>query len=252
MRVSIALLFLLVSPGIFGQKFRLNTSIGSSAILWHENLNTVDLGAELSFQKPQQKHKIFAALKAMGNIYGSSVNRGNYTPFSKGIPKIGLTEELEAQYRGGQAEGGIIWNTPQTSKSPTLSPSLSYYTKSIARKISARSSGSIEEEKYSLHGISAGMGLLIPGKTNLSIQVKIMEPFYEKITFYGENREVPYKTKVSGKAPNFIFKVDISRKTYGLGMALEILNFGAADNPKSKSISASQAIIPSTLLTYFF
>lgn len=251
MRISIALLFLLVSPGIFGQKFRLNTSIGSSVILWHENQNTVDLGAELSFQKPQQNHKIFAALKAMGNIYGSSVNRSHYTPFNKGL-QIGLTEELEAQYRGGQAEGGIIWNTPHTSNSIRLSPSLSYYSKSIARKINSISSVYIEEEKYSLHGISAGMGLLIPGKTNLSIQVKIMEPFYEKITFYGENAGVPHKTKVSGKAPNYMFKVDISRKTYGLGMTLEILNFGAANNPKSKSISASQAIIPSTLLTYFF
>ncbi len=96
------------------------------------------------------------------------------------------------------------------------------------------------------------MGLLIPGKTNLSIQIKIMEPFYENITFYGENAGVPHKTKVSGKAPNYMFKVDISGKTYGLGMTLEILNFGAANNPKSKSISASQAIIPSTLLTYYF
>lgn len=252
MRVSIALLFLLVSTGIFGQKFRFNTSIGSSVILWHENQNTIDLGAELSFQKPQQKHKIFAALKAMGNIYGSSVNSSQYIPFNKENPLISPTQELQAQYRGGQAEGGIIWNTPQTSISPTLSPSLSYYTKSIARRISSSTSGYIEEEKYSLHGISAGMGLFIPGKTNLSIQVKIMEPFYEKVTFYGDYVEVPYKTRVSGKAPNFMFKVDISRKTYGLGMALEILNFGAADNPKSKSISASQAIIPSTLLTYYF
>jgi hypothetical protein len=252
MRVSIALLFLLVSTGIFGQKFRLNTSIGSSVILWHENQNTVDLGAELSFQKPQQKHKIFAALKTMGNIYGSNVNRSHYTPFDKENTQIGSTEELQAHYRGGLAEGGIIFNTPQTSNSPKLSPSLSYYSKSIARKISASTSRYIEEEKYSLHGISAGMGLLIPGKTNLNIHVKIMEPFYEKITFYGENVGVPYKTRVSGKAPNFMVKVDISRKTYGLGMTLEILNFGAADNPKSKSISASQAIIPSTLLTYFF
>ncbi len=251
MRISIALFFLLVSPGIFGQKFRLNTSIGSSVILWHENQNTIDLGAELSFQKPQQKHKIFAALKAMGNIYESSINRSHYTPFNKG-PQIGLTEELEAQYRGGQAEGGIIWNTPQISNSIRLSPSLSYYSKSIARKINSISSGYIEEEKHSLHGISAGMGLLIPGKTNLSIQIKIMEPFYENITFYGENAGVPHKTKVSGKAPNYMFKVDISGKTYGLGMTLEILNFGAANNPKSKSISASQAIIPSTLLTYYF
>jgi hypothetical protein len=252
MRVSIALLFLLVSTGIFGQKFRLNTSIGSSVILWHENQNTVDLGAELSFQKPQQKHKFFAALKTMGNIYGSSVNRSHYTPFNKEIPQIGLTEELQAYYRGGQAEGGIIWNTQETSNSPKLSPSLSYYSKSIARKISSSTSGYIEEEKYSLHGISAGLGLLIPGKTKLRIQVKVMEPFYEKITFYGENAEIPYKTRVSGKAPNYMLKLDINRKTYGLGMALEILNFGAADNPKSKSISASQAIIPSTLLTYFF
>ena len=47
-------------------------------------------------------------------------------------------------------------------------------------------------------------------------------------------------------------KIQVVKGKFGWTLNLETLNLGGAENPKSKSIKASQAIIPSTLLTYFF
>jgi hypothetical protein len=63
---------------------------------------------------------------------------------------------------------------------------------------------------------------------------------------------IPYQSLVSNKPLNFKAKIQISKGNYGWTLNLESLNLGDAENPKSKSIEASQAIIPSTLVTYFF
>ena len=253
MRFLGILFFLFVSIGVFGQKFRFNSSIGSSLVSWHENQSTLDLAAGISFQNPGKKHKIFVELKTMGNISGSPVNRSQYVfiepPINPRNQPISPTEELLAQYRGGQAEAGISW----TSKHKiSFIPSLSIYSKSIARKINSSKSEYIEEEKYSLHGISAGIGVLIPGKTSVSLQAKIFEPLYEEVTLYGRYVGVPYQSLVSDKHPNYKLRADINHGHFGLAFNVEVLNLGGAENPNSKSIQASQAIIPSTLLTYFF
>ncbi len=253
MRFIGILIFIFISLGVFGQKFRFNSGIGTSLISWHESQPTLDLAAGITFQNPGKKHKIFVELKTMGNVTGSPINRSQYTfiepPVNPRNQPISPSEELLSQYRGGQAEAGISW----TSKHKiSFIPSLSFYSKSLARKISSAKSEYIEEEKYSLHGISAGIGMFIPGKTSLSLQAKIFEPLYEEVTLYGRYVGVPYQSLVSDKLPNYKLRADLNHGHFGLGLTVEVLNLGGAENPKSKSIQASQAIIPSTLLTYFF
>jgi hypothetical protein len=63
---------------------------------------------------------------------------------------------------------------------------------------------------------------------------------------------VPYQSLVSDKLPNYKLRADVNHGQFGLRLIVEVLNLGGAENPNSKSIQASQAIIPSTLLTYFF
>jgi hypothetical protein len=256
MRISIALLFLFVSTGIFGQKFRFNSSIGASHFTWYEKQMTLDFAAEISFQHPDKNHRTFISLKTIGNIMSSSVDRSKYDfiepPLTNGNQPLSPTEVLNSAYRGGEAEIGLQWNTSPKVKHTRWMPSLSIYSKSIGRKISSGRAEYIEEEKYSLHGLSAGLGLYIPGKTNVLIQAKIFEPFYREVTLYGRYIGVPFQSLISENKLNYKAKVDFTRGKFGIGFNLEVLNLGEVDNPKSKSISASQAIIPSTLLTYFF
>lgn len=186
----------------------------------------------------------------------SPVDRTTYQfiepPMNSGNQPLSSTESLHSAYRGGEAEVGLQWNTSPTLHRTRWIPSLSIYSKSIARKISSGKAEYIEEEKYSLHGISAGMGLYIPGKTNVFIQAKIFDPLYREITLYGRYIGVPFQSLISGNTLNYKAKIDFSRGKFGVGFNVEILNLGSAENSNSKSISASQAIIPSTLVTYFF
>jgi len=256
MRISLVLLFFLISTGILGQKFRFNSSVGTSIISWHESQATLDFAANLSFQNPEKNHKVFVDLKTMGNISGSPINRSQYTfiepPVNSYNQPLSAEEVLHSNYRGGQAEAGLMWNSRLNKNKVSILPSLSFYSKSIARKISSAKSEYIEEEKYSLHGISAGLGLQLSGKTTTTIQAKIFEPLYEEVTLYGRYVGVPYQSLVSEKNPNYKIEVEFQRHKFGLKFTCEFLNLGGAENKNSKSIQSSNAIIPSTLFTYFF
>ena len=217
---------------------------------------TIDLAAEISFQNPEKNNKKFIALKTMGNVYGTSIDRSTYTfiepPINNFNQPIQPTEVLQAKYRGAEAEAGVVWNTNKNKKQIHLSPILSFYSRSLARKISSLKSEYIEEEKYSLHGISGGMGLVFPGKTTIHLQAQVFKPIYNQVTLYGRYIGIPFQSLVSDKSLNFKAKIQISKGNYGWTLNLESLNLAGAENPKSKSIEASQAIIPSTLFTYFF
>lgn len=256
MRFRLLLLFLVITFVGFGQKFRFNSSVGTSLVSWHEQQMTLDFAAEISFQNPEKNHKTFIALKTMGNLTGTAIDRQTYTfiepPMNNFNQPIQPNEVLQAGYRGGEAEAGVIWNTHKNKKQVHLTPLLSFYSRSLARKISSLRSEYIEEEKYSLHGISAGAGLIIPGKTAVTIQAQVFEPLYEEVTLYGRYVGVPYQSLVSEKLLNFKAKIQLSKGNFGWAINVESLNLGGAENPNSKSIKASQAIIPSTLLTYFF
>lgn len=256
MRFRISLVFLVITFVSFGQKFRFNSSVGTSLISWHEQQMTLDFAAEITFQNPEKNHKTFIALKTMGNLTGSAIDRSNYTfiepPMNNFNQPIQPNEVLQSSYRGGEAEVGLLWNTNKRKTTVHLTPILSLYSKSIARKISSLRSEYIEEEKYSLHGVSGGLGLVIPGKTSVHIQAQVFEPLYEEVTLYGRYVGVPFQSLVSDKHLNFKAKIQVVKGNFGWTLNLETLNLGGAENPKSKSIKASQAIIPSTLFTYFF
>jgi hypothetical protein len=100
--------------------------------------------------------------------------------------------------------------------------------------------------------MSGGLGLVIPGKTTIHIQAQVFEPLYEEVTLYGRYVGVPYQSLVSDKHLNFKAKIQVIKGKFGWTLNLETLNLGGAENQKSKSTKASQAIIPSTLFTYFF
>ena len=256
MRFRLVLLFFTITFVGFGQKFRFNSGVGSSLVSWHEQQMTLDFGAEITFQNPEKNRKTFISLKTMGNLTGTAIDRSTYTfiepPINNYNQPIQPNEVLQAGYRGGEAEVGLVWNTHKSKKLIHLTPLLSFYSRSIARKISSMRSEYIEEEKYSLHGLSGGVGLIIPGKTTVNIQAQVFEPFYEEVTLYGRYVGVPYQSLVSDKLLNFKAKIQLAKGNFGWAFNLESLNLGGAENPKSKSIIASQAIIPSTLLTYFF
>lgn len=255
MRFRTILLFLAISYLSFGQKFRFNSSVGTSYISWYEKQMTMDLAVEISFQNPEKNHKKFIALKTMGNISGTSIDRGRYTfiepPINNFNQPIQPTDILQSRYRGAEAEAGLIWNT-KSYKAIRYTPILSLYSRSLARKISSLKSEYIEEEKYSLHGISGGMGLVFPGKTTIHLQAQVFQPLYDQVILYGRYIGIPYESLVSDKPLNFKAKIQLSKGNFGWTLNLESLNLGGAENPKSKSIEASQAIIPSTLFTYFF
>mgnify|MGYP000005525242 FL=1 len=252
---NLLFLYILFSGSIAkAQLFRLEAGLGATQISWLESQATTDLNVQLSIQKKQSKHKIFVALKAFGNTQRSNVDRSKYTyiePRNSNSSTISPNEELYSNYRGSEAEVGFLWNQ-KTSILPHFYPILSLYSKSIARKISSKNSNYIEEEKYRLHGINAGIGLIIPGKIVTTIQGQIFEPIMRDITLYGNYVGVPYSsTKFTN---DFCYKGKIGFKKAKVGALLtyEILNLGAAENKNSKSILATQANNLSFSLQYEF
>ena len=257
MRYVKNLLFLLIlfsGPLVQAQLFRLEAGVGATQISWLESQATTDLNVQLSIQKKQSKRKFFVSLKAFGNIQRSNVDRSKYTfiePSNSYSTKINSNEELYSNYRGSEAEVGFLWNQ-KTSILPHFYPILSLYSKSIARKISSKNSNYIEEEKYSLHGINAGIGLIIPGKIVTTFQGQIFEPILRDITLYGNYVGVPYSSTKFTNDLCFKGKIGFKKAKIGALIAYEILNLGAAENKNSKSILASQANSLSISFLYEF
>jgi hypothetical protein len=253
MRITLVLFtYLFISLTSFGQKIRFASSIGTSFIHWHEKQATIDFGAQITFQNPGKKHLFYAKLNTLGNITASPVDRQTFTfvepPTMPNNMPLSATEPLSALYRGGQAEVGFQW--PMKSG---FSPLLAIYSKSLARKITSDQSQYIEEEKYALHGISVGLNYEWKGKTStINLQGQVFEPIYRDITLYGRYIGVPYTSMTSDNSISYKTRIDVHFKKYGICVNYEILNFGSAKNPNSKSIDSSQAQLLSTLFTYYF
>ena len=252
---NLIFLFILFSSQIVqAQLFRLEAGIGATQISWLESQATTDLNVQLSIQKKESKHKFFVALKAFGNLHRSGVDRSKYTfiePINTYSTKISPTEELFSIYRGSEAEVGFLWNQ-NTSILPHFYPILSLYSKSLARKISSKNSNYIEEEKYSLHGINAGIGLIIPGKTAITFQGQIFEPILRDVTLYGNYVGVPYSSTKFSNDLCYKGKIGFKKAKIGALLTYEIVNLGAAENKNSKSILATQANTLSFSLQYEF
>lgn len=253
MRFTLSLFtFLLISLSSFGQKIRFASSIGTSLIHWHEKQTTVDLGAQIRYHNPGKKHFFYVKLKTLGNVEASPVDRQTYTfvetPLMPNNMPLSTTEPLSALYRGGEAEVGFQWLLKSG-----FSPILAIYSKSLARKITSNQTQYIEEEKYALHGISVGLNYEWKFKeSTINWQGQLFEPFYRDVTLYGRYIGIPYSSLTTDNSINYKSKLDIQFKKFGIALNYEILNFGSAKNPNSKSIESSQAQLFSTLFTYYF
>lgn len=234
------------------QKIRFASSIGSSRISWYENQSTIDLGAQLSFKLPQKRYEIYAKVKTLGNLQTASVDRTNYAfvepPITQNNTPLSQSAGLFSNYRGGQAQFGVLWHFASG-----LQPIIELYSKSIARKISYDRTQYIEEEKYALHGISLGLQYEAKIKASkLILHGKLFKPLYHNIKVYGKNMGVPIESVKTSNALSFQTGLEVRVKKYGLALQYELLNMGEANMPTSKSIPATEAQFVSSLLTYYF
>lgn len=246
------LLFLLSSSQIsWGQKFKLETSVGTSHIIWYENQQTIDFSTQITFQKPNANKLFFLRLKTYGNTHYSPVDLANYSFIEPQNAPANLND-LESAYRGGEAELGLKWQHKAKKTDPFFYPMVSFYSKSLARRISTPSYKYIEEEKYSLHGITAGFGLKIPGKNDFALSAQIFEPVIREVTLFGRYVGVPFQTLSSENDLSFKSKIEYKRQQIGATFMYELLNLGSSSNPNSKSIPASKVHFLSAYLTYYF
>ena len=252
---TLLILFLAFVPETsHGQLFKLEGGIGTSHYFWHENEFTGDLSIQLNVQKKNSTRKFFIALKAMGNLEKSGIDRKTYVfiqPKNSYSEIINPDDELFATYRGGEAEIGFLWNQGPKSKI-SMYPIASLYSKSLGRRINSIRTSYVEEEKYALHGITAGFGLKIPGKTEKIIQVQVFEPLIHDVTLYGAYVGIPFESLVSDNTMSFKGKCSIRHQKFGFHLNFESLNLGSAKNKSSKSILASQANSLSGAITYEF
>lgn len=248
------LLFLFSSQIVYGQLIRLEAGIGATKFSWLEDELTADLNVQLSIQKKNVSRKFFIELKAFGNTQRSLIDKSSYIyiePLNKNANPLNPNEDLYSNYRGAEAEVGFMWNQKISSK-PIFYPILSIYSKSIARKISSNSTHYVEEEKYSLHGINAGIGLRIPGKIETTFQGQIFEPIIRNITLYGAYIGVPYSTSNSTNDLGFKGRLGLKKDKIGALLTYELLNLGLAENKNSKTILASQVNSISISILYEF
>lgn len=241
------------SPSIFlGQKFKLQTGIGASQIAWYENQPTLDFSAKITFQRPQSSKLFFLQLNTLGNVTNSLVDKKSYTFIVPENYSKEIEGDLYSAYRGGMAELGIQFNQKSNKTKAHISPSFSLYSKSIARKISANKTEYVEEEKISLHGITTGLALEIPGKTPISLEGQLFQPLLGNITLFGRYVGVPYETKSVKNDLSYRVKMNVKYHKFGFCLTYELLNLGGAQNNKSKSIEPSKASFVSTHFSYNF
>lgn len=252
-RLGYLILFLILftCQNSWAQKFKLETSVGSSRILWYEDQQTVDFATQITFQKPNSKKLFFVRLKTYGNTHHSPVDLKTYTFIEPQNAPTNLNN-LESAFRGGEAEIGIKWQHKAKKEEPFFFPMVSIYSKSLARRISTPTYKYIEEEKYSLHGITAGFGLKIPGKNDFAISGQIFEPIIREVTLFGRYVGVPFQTLSTANDLSFKGKIEYKRQQIGATFMYELLNLGSSSNPNSKSIPASSVHFLSGYLTYYF
>lgn len=254
-RLLFSCLFLIgILPSTFGQLFRLEAGVGTSYFSWHEEQMSADLNVQLTIQKKNSNHIFFVALKALGNTVHSEVDRANYTfiePNNKYTNPLGKSEPLYSAYRGGEAEVGFSWNQ-KPHQHTFFYPILSLYSKTIARRINTDKTKYAEEEKQSLHGIKAGVGIMVPGKSNFNLQLQVFEPVLRSVTLFGAYVGIPFETSSTANDLSFKGKMSIRKNKFNFNLSYEILQLGSAENKNSKPIFASTVNTISTSVNYEF
>lgn len=252
-KTTFLFLFITFIPNVFwGQKFKLETGIGASQIAWYEHQTTFDFRTKITFQRPESSQLFFLQINTLGNISSSLVDKSTYTFIVPENYSNNLDGEIYSAYRGGMAELGVQFNQKSGKTKPYVYPLLSLYSKSIARKISANKTEYVEEEKTALHGITGGLGLQIPGKAPITLEGQLFQPLLGNITLFGRYVGIPYETNSQKNDLSYRTRLNIKYNKFGLSFVYELLNLGAAENNRSKSIQTSKASFVSTYLSYYF
>jgi len=240
-----------------GQKFNLRSGVGMSGVFWHENQATVNFSIQLSYQKKNATTRLYGELKTFGNAFDSKVDPTKYefiprSSSSSQYPNTLDITNLSSYYRGGAGEAGIQLHYNKEAKIPFLFPEISLYSISFARKISSEKTQYVEEEKYALHGLSAGAGILIPGKVKVSVKSKLFVPLLTNFTLYGRYVGVPYETSKQEIDLCYRNAAEITYKKFNLVLEYDSYHLGKSENLKSKTISDSYNNIFSVYLNYLF
>ncbi len=247
----IALLFCQFS---FGQKFHLKAGVGMSSLNWYENQVTANFSIHLNYQKPNSPVLFFGELKTLGNTEDSKVNPANYDfipQSSQSYPTLDVNQ-LSSYYRGGSMEIGLQMHQGKKLKNIHISPEISLYSISLARKISTEKTNYVEEEKYALHGLSGGIGFYFPGKIKFNVKSKLFLPLITNFTLYGRYIGVPYET--SNQEIDLCYRnvAEITFKKFNVVLEYDTYLLGKSENLKSKTIPASTNTIASLYLNYLF
>lgn len=253
----ILFLMLLTSCWTVGQKFHLRSGVGMSGVFWHENQATANFAIQLSYQKKSSPFRFYGELKTFGNAFDSKVDPSKYefiphTSSSGQYPNTLDINKLSSYYRGGAGEAGIQFHYKKDEKKPFIFPELSIYSISFARKISSEKTQYVEEEKYALHGLSAGAGIQFPGKVKVSVKSKLFVPLLTNFTLYGRYVGVPYETSNQEIDACYRNSAEITYKKFNLVLEYDSYHLGKSENLKSKTISDSYNNIFSVFLNYLF
>ncbi len=184
----------------WAQKFRFSTSLGTSRLHWGESQQTLNTTAALQFQKPGKPTQLFGQLTMIGNMQRTQLGRENVA------------------FRGGKGEIGLN----QFSKFG-LFASASVYSLTMARKTSASQRDILSDEKFSLHGLRAGLGFQTKGKIKTTLQAKVFQPLMQRTrtTWPGIEettkleRQLGYQALLAFRLPNWALGIDYEQINYG-------------------------------------
>jgi len=258
MKNYLAIFFLIASTFIINaQKFHLRSGVGISSLNWYENQSTANFSFQLTYQKPNSSKLFFSEVKTFGNIANSKVDPAHYEfiPYQmqgQTQPMELDINKLSATYRGGSAEIGVLFNQTRGKSQPFLSPEVSFFSISLARKISTDLTHYVEEEKYALHGLSAGLNLILPGKAKWIFSSKAFLPILTNFTLYGRYIGVPYETSSQKNEVSWRNQVEVDIKKFNFGIDYDLYNLGGTENLKSKTILNSQNKMLSVYINYLF
>jgi hypothetical protein len=201
----------------YGQKFHFATSLGTSQLNWSQSQTSLNAGAYLQFQKPGKPTQLFGQLTIIGNLQSSTIDN-HHVAFRGGKGEIGLNRFTKS---------GIFAST-------------SIYSVSMAKKTSSTKGYFTSEEKFTMHGLRAGLGFRSNGKIKTTIQAKVFEPILrsESMHQWGKDQSQKLSNQLGYQA-----SLEFRLPKWALGFDYEQIKYGAPFAPLQST---------SAQITYFF
>lgn len=202
-RMKLFIPFLLISLSCtpsWGQKFRFSTSLGTSQLTWGQSQQTLNTSAALQFQKPGKPTQLFGHLQVIGNMQSTRIG------------------DQSIAFRGGKGEIGVNQFTKIG-----LFATTSVYSLTMATKTRTSNKDFLSDEKFSLHGVRAGIGFKSNGKVKTTAQVKVFKPFLSKVSLltWEDEQSTPldnpmgYQASVEFRLTDWAFGIDYENIRYG-------------------------------------